>query len=403
MSIVSTPTSDIDLFDHAILEDPWESYAALRQAGPAVWLERYQVWAISRYEDVFQILRDHETYSAAPVPALEPERPDLEQGRGSILGSDPPRHTALRAVLSPQLSPRALRGLREQIEQQADHVVASLVARGSFDAVQDLARRFPVEIVAGLVGLPAESREQLLALADAAFNTFGPVNDLTMASWDRLPQIGAYVMEAMTREKLAPGSWGAAVYEAIDRGEITEPDGLQLLNAFIVAGMDTTVNSIGSAIWLLAQRPEDWDRLRDEPALIRSVYEEALRYESPVTFFCRTTTRATEVDGIRLEPGSRVMLLFGSANRDERHYESADTFQLDRNPVDHLAFGGGLHACAGQGLARIEGPAVLSALTRHAERIEIAEEPERHLNNAIRGLGRLAITATPTGQGSHAG
>jgi cytochrome P450 len=391
MTVISATSSDVDLFDATILENPYEAWATLRATAPAVRLERYGVWAVSRYEDVFGALRDHDTYSSAPAPALEPQRPDLELARHTVLGSDPPRHSALRAVLSAELSPRALKGLREQIEEQADRVVRELVSRESFDAVQDLARRFPVEIVATLVGLPTDAREQLLNLADAAFNTFGPMNDLTVGSLARMPEIGAYVGQIMTRETLAPGSWGAAVYAAVDRGEISEPDGIQMLIAFIIAGMDTTVNSIGSVLWLLAQRPEDWQRLRHDGALVRSAYEEGLRFESPVTYFCRETTRPTSIDGVELAQGERVMLLFGSANRDERRYDAADEFRADRNPVDHVAFGGGIHSCAGQGLARIEGPAVLGALVRHAERLELAGEPERHLNNVIRGLGSLPV------------
>ncbi len=385
--------TDIDLFEDAILEEPWEAYAALRDAGPAVFLEHYGVWAIPRYENVFAILRDHATFSSEPVPALEPLRPDMAQAQGSILGSDPPRHTALRAVLSQQLSPRALRSLREEIEAQADAVVAELVERGSFDAVQDLARRFPVEVVARLVGLPEDAREPLLALADAAFNTFGPANALTQASWARLPEIGAYVGQAMSRDTIAPGSWGAAVYAAADRGDISEADAIQIMQAFVVAGMDTTVNSIASAIWLLAERPDAWAALRADPSLARSAFEEGLRYESPVSFFCRGVTTPTSVGGIDLDAGERVMLLFGSANRDERKYPDADLYSVTRNPLDHLAFGGGIHGCAGQGLARIEGPAILGALARRVERLELAGPPVRHLNNAIRGLERAPINA----------
>ena len=395
MTSASTVTSDIDPFDPAIREDPYETWAGWRQAAPAVRLEQYDVWAISRYEDVHSILRDHETYSSAPAPALEPQRPDLELARNTVLGSDPPRHSMLRAVLSAELSPRALRGLKAQIEARADDVVSALVEQGSFDAVQGLARRFPVDVVSELVGLPTEAREQLLGLADAAFNTFGPMNDLTIGSLSQMPQIGAYIGQAMTREQLAPNSWGAGVYAAVDRGDISEADGVQMLVAFIVAGMDTTVNSIGNAIWLLAQRPDDWERLRAAPDLVHSAFEEGLRVESPVTYFCRTTTRPSSVDGVELNAGSRVMLLFGSANRDERRYEAASSFQVDRNPLDHVAFGGGIHACAGQGLARIEGPAVLGALVRHGKRLELAGEVRRHPNNVIRGFDRVPVSVHP--------
>lgn len=393
------PTALWDPFDEAVMDDPWPRYRELRDAGGAVFLPAHGVWAISRYDDVHSALRDHDTFSSAPAPALQPLRPDLELARDTILGSDPPRHTMLRNVLSEQLAPRALRALKSDVETRADAVVEELVSRGSFDAVQDLARRFPVQIVAELVGLPAEAREQLLALADAAFNTFGPVNRLTQ-SWNRLPEIGAYIGRAMTRETIAEGSWGAAVYAAADRGEISEPDAAQMMIAFIIAGMDTTVNSIGSAIWLLAQRPDAWAALRAEPELARSAYEEALRYESPVTFFCRAVTRPVTIDGVDLDAGDRVMMLFGAANRDDRKYEDPDRFDVARNPVDHVAFGGGIHACAGQGLARIEGPAVLAALARRVQRLELAGPPVRHYNNAVRGLGQLPVKVTAAGGGA---
>jgi cytochrome P450 len=316
----------------------------------------------------------------------------MAQVRDTILGSDPPRHTALRAVMSAQLSARAMRALREDVERQAETVVDELVARGSFEAVADLARRFPVEVVARLVGLPDDAREPLLKLADAAFNTFGPANARTQSSWVRLPEIGAYIGQAMSRATIAPGSWGAGIYAAADRGEIAEADAVQMMQAFVVAGMDTTVNSISSAIWLLAERPDAWAALRSDPSLVRSAFEETLRYESPVTFFCRAVTRPVSVGGVELEAGARVLLLFGSANRDERHYPRADAFEVARNPVDHLGFGRGIHSCAGRALARIEGPAVLAALVRRVARLEFAGEPVRHLNNTVRGLAALPVS-----------
>jgi cytochrome P450 len=166
-----------------------------------------------------------------------------------------------------------------------------------------------------------------------------------------------------------------------------------MMQAFVVAGMDTTVNSIASAIWLLAERPDAWAALRADPSLVRSAFEEGLRCESPVGFFCRAVTAPTSVDGVDLDAGERVMLLFASANRDERKYPAADRYDVTRNPLDHVAFGGGIHGCAGQGLARIEGPAILGALVRRVERLELAGPPVRHLNNAVRGLERLPVHA----------
>lgn len=354
-------------------------------------LTRYSAWAIPRYETVSEVLRDHETFSSAPNPGLEPDRPDLP--KGGVLGSDPPDHTRMRGVLIEKLSSRALRALRGELEERADRLVAGTIARGSFDAVADLARRFPLDVVADLFGLPAEGRENLLALADTGFDSFGPSNARTLAALPGVPKIFGYVASSMSRENIAPGSWGAAVYAAVDRGVITEQEAVHLLLGYLVAGMDTTINAISSAIWLLTQHPGAWAALRADPSLARAVLTETLRLESPVSFFCRGATRDTTIGGIPVARGDRVILLFGAANRDERKYPDPDRFDIERNPADHLAFGGGVHSCAGQALARIEGIAILAALARHAQTIRLAGQPVRHLNNTVRGLEHLPVTA----------
>jgi cytochrome P450 len=393
---ITTPPAEVDLFDDQVLVDPYPVYDELRHLGGAVWLERHRAWAIPRYAEVRAISRDHGTFSSEPNPGLEPDRPYMP--RGDVLGSDPPVHEKLRGVLASQLAPRALRGLAEQIAAQADELVASVVARGEFDAVAELARRFPVDVVADLVGLGPDRREDLMEFADAAFNTFGPFNARTEASLETVSGLLDFMQSAMSRESLAPGSWGAAAYAAADRGEISHEDAGRMMGAFVVAGMDTTVNAIGSAIWLLAERPDQFAELRANPGLAKSAFEETLRYESPVILFARGAVRDTEVDGTRIAGGDRVLLLYGSANRDDRRYPNPERFDISRNPLDHVAFGHGIHVCVGAGLARMEGPAILSALARRVDRLELGGEPQRHLNNVIRGLATLPVEVSmPTG------
>lgn len=195
----------------------------------------------------------------------------------------------------------------------------------------------------------------------------------------------------MSREALRPGSWGAAIYDAADRGQITHEDAGRMMGSFVVAGIDTTVNGISSAIWLLARHPEQWQALRADPTLAKSAFEESLRIESPVQAFARGVTRDTEIGGAPVAAGDRVVILYGSANRDDRKYERPDEFDVTRNPLDHVAFGYGIHVCLGAGLSRIEVPAILESLARSVERIELAGEPRRHLNNVIRGLESLPV------------
>ncbi|MBW8792397.1 MAG: cytochrome P450, partial [Streptomyces sp.] len=156
----------------------------------------------------------------------------------------------------------------------------------------------------------------------------------------------------------------------------------------------TTINAISSALWLFAEHPTAWTALRADRTLLRSAFEEVVRFESPVQTFFRRTTRAVEIDGVTIPPRAQVAILFGSANRDPRKWPEPDTFDIGREPRDHVGFGSGVHACAGQGLARVEGAAILSALLDHVEAIHLAGPPRRHLNNVIRGLGSLPVTVT---------
>jgi len=388
MSNSSFPVSSIDLFADEVLDTPYAQYTELRAAGAAVWMERFKMWALPRYAEVRSALMDWKTFSSKDAVCVGEEHNALYVG--TVLASDPPLHDQLRAVLAPSLAPRALADMKSDLERRASDLVTGLVQRGEFDAVGDLAAQFPVSVVADLVGLPEEGRDRLLARADASFNTFGPVNDRSRESMWTFPESFAYIQSEAARAKLRPGSMGAAVYEAADRGEISPEQCLPLMLAYLFAGMDTTVNSIGSAVWLFATHPEQWRMLRKDPSLIPAAFEEVLRFESPVQAFARRLVRPYVADGITLNEGDRAIILYGSANRDERKFENPEAFNIRRGSSPHVAFGMGLHLCAGQGLARLEGQAVLAALARTVERFELVEV-HRHLNNAVRGLGKLRV------------
>ncbi|MDA0159070.1 cytochrome P450 [Solirubrobacter ginsenosidimutans] len=392
MTTLHAPSTSRDLYDDATLTDPYSAYAELRGAGSAVYLERHGVYALPRYAEVRRALGDWETFSSAAGVSIAPQFDRLYAG--SVIASDPPEHDVLRSVLAERLAPRALRPLRADIEARADALVAEVVARGSFDAVADLAQVFPVSVVADLVGVPQEGRERFLDRANRNFNLFGPANERALDSLGVHDESLAYVREHATRDRLAPGSFGATVYEAIDAGIVSERQGLRLLMTYLFAGMDTTINAIGHAIWLFARQPEQWRALRADPSLVGPAFEEVLRLESPVQGFARTVRRDVAFDDARVPEGARVLLLYGSANRDERRWADADRFDIRRDASGHVAFGYGVHGCAGQGLARIEAHAILSALARRVESFECGT-PQRRLNNAVRGLAALPTTVVP--------
>lgn len=235
------PASDVDLFTDEVLHDPYPALRRLREAGPAVRLTTYDAWVLPRYEHVRAALADHERFSSAQGVGYEDQF--NAPMKGTVLASDPPDHTPLRALLSDKLAPKALAKLRTRITAIADDLVADAVAKGGFDAVPDLAAVFPVTVVADLLGLPEETRGPLLSFADAAFNTFGPFNARTQATLPQFGQMFEYLNTVMVPENLRPDGWAAAVHQAADRGEIEPASVVPLLSAYVIASMDTTINA----------------------------------------------------------------------------------------------------------------------------------------------------------------
>jgi cytochrome P450 len=299
----------------------------------------------------------------------------------------------LRDVLGERLGPRALKGVEQLITQRAAELVADAVGKNSFDAVKDFAEIFPVQVVGELIGLPADKRQHLLRWANGAFNAFGPPSERTSAGLADIAEQFEYIRTVATREQLTPGSMGAAVYEAADRGLIPEEYCLPLLSAYLTAGMDTTVNGLASMIWLLGTHPESWRELRENPALAPSVVNEVLRIESPAQLFSRVAAEGAQVAGVPVEAGQRVAVLYASGNRDENQYPDPDRFDIRRNPAGHLAFGSGPHVCAGQHLAKLELRAMLDALLAQVGDIAVGE-PVRKINNTLRGLVSLPASFT---------
>jgi cytochrome P450 len=384
--------SDVDLFSADLLEDPYPVLRELRDLGGAVYMRQHDFYVLTRYADVRAADRDWRTFTSARGTGLDPEINAAQIG--GVLASDPPEHDALRAVLAEQVSPRAINKLRGEIDLRAAKLVEAVVPLGTFDGITQLAQRLPVQVVADLIGLPDKGRENLIPGADAAFASFGPI---TPELQERLPYLVAFlgwIAEVATRDQLTPGSWGAAVLDAVDEGRLPADKAFPLMRAFLVAGMDTTVNGIGSMLKVFAERPDVWEEVRHDPKLARAAFEETLRLESPVQGFFRETTCDVEIDGTTVPAGSRVCLHFGAANRDERHFADPDRFDLHRGALDHLAFGNGVHGCAGQGLARLEARAIVQALTERVATFELAGSPVRHYNPVIRGLQELPIAVT---------
>ena len=392
------PNLDIDPFSMEFLDDPHPSHALMREAGPVVRLNKWNVYAVARHAEVSAVLNDSRTFCSSRGVGLsdfakeQPWRPP-----SLILEADPPAHTRTRAVLNRVLSPAVMKELRGRFAAAAETKVDELLAKHRFDAIEDLAEAYPLSVFPDAVGLKPEGREHLLAYAGVVFNAFGPPNPLRQTAIERSAPHQAYVAEQCQRANLTPDGFGGCIHARVDAGEITAAEAPLLVRSLLSAGLDTTVNGIAAAIYCLARFPEQWQRLRGDPSLARNAFEEAVRLESPVQTFFRTTTTDAEIGGHRIGEGEKVLMLLAAANRDPRRWDRPDSYDITRKTSGHVGFGGGIHMCVGQLVARLEGEVLLAALARKVGAIEISGPLRRRYNNTLRGLDSLPITLTPAG------
>lgn len=391
-STADLPTLQLDPFDEGFLADPFAHHGELRDAGPLVWLPRYQIYAMARFDEVHAALRDHETYcSSRGVGLADFSREKPFRAPSLLLETDPPLHSQTRKLMSKIVSLRALKELRPTWQAKAEQLVANLVARGSFDAATDLAEVFPMQVFPDTIGLMDEGRDKLIEYATIVFNAFGPDNRILQESMEGKQDAIAWVEEACKRENLKPGGWGMAVYEAVDEAGMPPDYAPRLVRSFLSAGVDTTVNGIGHLMLALAQYPQEFAKLRADPKLATRAFEESLRWDSTVQTFFRTTTRDVDVGGTVIPQGSKVLLFLAAANRDPLKWEDADNFRIERPAGGHVGFGFGIHQCLGQMVARLEGELIATEFARQACSIRLTGQPVRRLNNTLWAISSLPL------------
>ena len=390
------PHLAVDPFSIEFFDDPYPTHALLREAGPLVYLDKWSVYGVARYAEVHVVLNDPMTFCSSRGVGLsdfakeKPWRPP-----SLILEADPPAHTRTRAVLSQVLSPTVMKQLRDRFAAAAAAKVDELLARKSFDAIADFAEAYPMSVFPDAVGLKQEGRENLLPYAGLVFNAFGPPNKLRQDAIERSAPHQAYVAEQCQRQNLAPDGFGAAIHARVDTGDITEAEAAILVRSLLSAGIDTTVNGLGAAIYCLARFPDQLQKLRNDLSLARNAFEEAIRFESPVQTFFRTTAREVEIGANRIGEGEKILMFLGAANRDPRRWDNPDLYDVTRRTSGHVGFGSGIHMCVGQLVARLEGEVMLAALARKVSAIEITGPARRRYNNTLRGLESLPVTLTP--------
>jgi cytochrome P450 len=394
--VLDDVNSDFDPFDARTRIDPYPAYARLRAAGPVLRLTKPGIWAVPRCDEVKAVFADHVNFSNAGGAGIANHFKNKPWRQPSIiLEADPPLHTRTRKVLARIMSPGAMRRLEDQFKAKAATLVDGLVAKGSFDAIRELAEVFPLSVFPDALGIDFDGRENLLTYGAMVFAGFGPENDYFRNLMARAPTVLQWVTAKCQREALSPGSFGAQVYEAADTGEITQDEAPLLVRSFLSAGLDTTISGIGMALYNLARHPRQWAILAADPSLSRAAFDETLRFDSSAPYVFRTTPHETEIAGVRIGQHEKILLLLASANRDETRWERPDELDITRRVSGHLAFGTGIHGCVGQMVARLEAEAVLSALATRVASIEFTGDVAYRDSSGLRALSSMPVCVVP--------
>lgn len=386
---------DYDPFDPVHVADPYPAFKGLRDEAPVYQVPERGYWVLTRFDDVADALRDHETYSSAkgvgPEPIWAP----------ALITTDPPTHTRLRRLVTKPFTPRAIEATwTDRVRELAEQMARPLVGIGVVDAVQALTWPLPVQVIAEMLGIPTTDLDDFKHWSDELCNGIGGHLDPKMMERTAAAYVDVYayldkVISARRSagpdapDDLITALLGEVAGERLDDREIAH-----FCILLLIAGNETTTNLLGGTLLVLAENPTVWSALRDDPGLIPAVVEEMLRFWSPTQALFRQTTSAVTLHGVTIPAEERVMLAIASANRDERHFDSPDEVRLDRDPNDHLAFGSGIHLCLGASLARLEARAVLEVLVASARRIEVAGDVAMADNFMLRGPVELPLTIT---------
>lgn len=395
------PVLDDDPFSEANLAEPLACQARLREAGPVAWLSRYGFYAVGRFAEVERVMSTWRIFSSArgvgPVDFAK-QKPWREQA--VLIESDPPRHNEIRSRVARVLSSRAIEALRPDFEGQAEALLDRVLQSSTFDAHQALAASYPLKVFGDALGIDDDRREMLLVFGDLVFNNMGPDNDLLQRSMARGRAVGAidWAMQRTARDAVRPGSLGDKLHRLSEDGYLTPAEAWNVMRGQLSAGVDTTIAALGHTLMCLAQDPQQYALLRNDPSLARGAFDEAVRHLTPLQTLFRTTTSDSmlgdEKTGMPIRADHKIMVSLGAANRDPRKWADPDRFDLQRDASAHVGFGRGVHVCVGMHVARLEAECLLSALARRVRLLEPAGAPEYRLNNTVRSLSALPIRIT---------
>jgi cytochrome P450 len=379
-----------DPFDYRLHDDPYPTYRQLRDNAPVYHNKKLNFWALSRYDDCQTAVRDFKTFSSAQGVSLE----DLKAQVQLLINTDPPIHTKLRHMVGNLFTPAQVAPLETVVREMARDLLAPHLASGRIDIITDFAARLPMAIICRLLGFPREDEDRLRALTDEVVHRDEGVIEMpdggmraTLALYEYFNADIAARAGALSRDDIV-----SSLMTAEAEGQLTHDQVLGYLYILSIAGNETTTKLIGNICYQLHRHPKQAEWLRAERSLIPSAVEETMRFDGPTQMMARTTTRDWTRHGETIPAGSKVALIFTSANRDERKFADGERFDIRRNPRDHLGFGGGLHACLGAALARLEARVAMEEIQAAIPWFEVDETKLQRMHSPnVRGFTHVPL------------
>ena len=385
-------------YDYAMHEDPYPTYARLRAEAPVFYNEQLDFFAYSRHADVLSAFRDVDRYSNAYGVSLDPAAfgPDAHRAM-SFLAMDPPRHTRMRSIVGKSFTPRRVAAMEGDIRRLARAHLEPAIERGSFDFIGDFAGRLPMDVISELVGVPPSDRAEVCRLADLLVHREEGMDDIPQAGLDAALALAGYYaqMVAERRRREHDDLTWSLLQQEVDGQGLTDDEVISFLFLLVVAGNETTTKLLGNAWYWGWRHPDQLARPMAERARVADWVEETLRFDTSTQMLLRVTRVPVRVQDVDIDAGRRVLLLLGSANRDDAVFTEPDTYDLDRDTKDLISFGGGRHFCMGAALARLEARVALSELLDRVKDYDIDEAGLVRVHSInVRGLASVPTTVT---------
>ena len=376
----------------SLRENPYEKYKEIRSKDPIHRLRLVNAWLLTGYNEIDTVLRDHKRFTNS-------QRGFAFTELRTLLHTDPPKHTRLRALILKAFTPKAIAKLEDGIQSTVNQLLDLIADKKRIDVVADIAYPLPVIVIAEMLGVPPEDRDRFKVWSDDLALSVEPILvrthvDRIKKSWDEIFEYFEGII--VKREADPQNDLISSLIEAEDDGsKLNREELLLTLLLLLVAGNETTRNMIGNGMLALLRHPDQMELLRSKPDLMESAVTEFLRYDSPVQLDGRYIMEDAEIGGKRVRAGQQLLCALGAANRDPEVYTDPDKLDITRNEAKHLSFGRGIHHCLGSSLAMLEGRIVFSALLERYSSMELACEPEFRDRVVLRGVKELLVDVVP--------